>query len=487
MGHTGRMENATLVVLGPSGDMARRLLFPALVGLEQQKRLEDLRIVAYGRREWTRQQCLDVIEDGVRNLAGMDPAKSVWQRFARRVSYIQGDLVAEDIHRLHESVSGNAAFYLALPPDVFGTTAAALAKAGFSDESAGWRRLVLEKPFGSDLASAQRLNREIHRHWQEQQVYRIDHYLGKETVQNILVFRFANRFLEPILNCNHVDHVQITASERLGLEGRVGYYDGIGAMRDMLQSHLIQVMALVAMEPLALWNSDFLHEHKVEALRSVRTIKPDEVEQYAVRGQYGSGRVSGKQVKAYRQEEGIEPGSTTETFAALRLHLDNWRWAGTPFYLRSGKRLTSDLTEVAIHFREPPFRLLNGKNGALQGNRLVFRLRPHESINLEVIARAPGLEMTTENLLLHADYATGHSNAYGQLIVDLLEGERTAFLRFDEVEWAWRILEPVLDAWKKGEPDIYKPGSDGPASQHQLLAGHHQWRDLSAEPLPSHA
>ncbi len=484
MAHTGSM-NPTLVVLGASGDMARRLLFPALFGLEQQKRLGGLRIVAYARRDWTRQQCLDIIAEGITDLAGLEIAKSTWARFARRVSFVKGDLIAEDFRQLHECIEGDAAFYLALPPDLFPTAAKGLAEAGLSSETKGWRRLVIEKPFGVDLDSAVGLNKSLHTDWDEQQLFRIDHYLGKETVQNILVFRFANRFLEPVLNCNHVDYIQITAAETLGLEGRAGYYEGIGAMRDMLQSHLMQLVALVAMEPLAKWDNDLLHDHKVEALRSVRPLRPADVKKQAVRGQYGAGSDG----VAYLDEPGVEKNSTTETFAALKLHIDNWRWAGTPIYLRSGKRLASNLTEVAIHFRQPPFHLPGNDGFVPTGNRLVFQLRPHESINLAVEARAPGFTMRTESLMLHADYeesSTSASASYRQLILDLLENERTAFLRFDEVEWAWRILDPVLKAWSKGKPESYESGSDGPEGQHSLLQSGHRWRDLTEDPLPKH-
>ena len=251
---------------------------------------------------------------------------------------------------------------------------------------------MIEKPFGKDLESALALNNHLHEHWTEDQIFRIDHFLGKETVQNILVFRFANRFLDPVFNCNHVEYIEITAAETLGLEGRLSFYDDVGALRDMLQSHLMQLMALVAMEPLAVWDNALLHDHKVEVLRSVRPIDPEDAHLHAARGQYAAGTLDGKKVRGYREEDGIDPKSSTETFAALKLYIDNWRWHGTPFYLRSGKRLSADVSEVAIHFRRPPFRPI-GKDLNPSTNQLIFRLRPHESINLGVQVRKPGLEL----------------------------------------------------------------------------------------------
>jgi glucose-6-phosphate 1-dehydrogenase len=481
------MEDATMVVFGASGDMARRLLFPALYELEQARRLGGLKIIAYARRDWTREQCLHVIRDGIARLAGIDTAKSTWERFAHRIEYVRGDLTVDEIEQLRPMLAENAAFYLALPPGLFLQAATALAEAGFNDQTEGWRRLVLEKPFGEDLESALALNRSLHEQWSEEQIFRIDHYLGKETVQNVLVFRFANRFLDPVFNCHHVDYVEITAAETLGLEGRVTFYEGIGALRDMLQSHLIQLLALVAMEPLAVWDDELLHNHKAEVLRSVRPILLENVEEHAVRGQYAAGARNGTKMRGYRDEDGIDAGSTTETFAALKLYIDNWRWHGTPFYLRSGKRLTNEVTEIAVHFRKPPFRPF-GKKSAPAENHLVFRLRPHESINLEVLVRKPGFEMETEQLLLHADYPSSDSSssAYRQLILDLLEGERTAFLRFDEVEWAWRIITPVLEAWEKGRPEPYAAGSEGPEGSLRLLSDGHQWRALSVDAIPEH-
>jgi glucose-6-phosphate 1-dehydrogenase len=327
---------------------------------------------------------------------------------------------------------------------------------------------VIEKPFGVDVTSAEALNQELHRSWDEEQVFRIDHFLGKETVQNIVVFRMANRILEPLLNATHVEHVEVTAAETLGLEGRYRYYDGIGALRDMLQSHLLQLMTLTAMEPLTTWDNETLHDHKTEVLRSIRPLEPGSVARFAVRGQYIAGEISGGAVPGYKQEPGIAAASATETFAALKLYIDNWRWKGVPFYVRSGKRMAKSLTEVAIQFHDPPTSIfVDGDDSTPKRNSLVFQLKPSESISLSALAREPGLEMRTRGLTLYADYAPGESesSSYEQLLLDVIEGDRTSFLRFDEVEWAWRVLQPVLDAWKLGTPDSYTAGSDGPGTR----------------------
>ncbi len=478
-------EPITLVVLGASGDMARRLLFPALYVLDADQKLGDLKVVGYALEQWSTDEFKNRLKAGVQDLAHVQTDATTWQRFAGRLSYRQGDLSPESLNGLKETLAGgNIAFYLALPPGMFASAASAIASTGLNQENGGWRRLVIEKPFGIDLASAEKLNQELHENWTENQIFRIDHFLGKETVQNILVFRFSNRFLDPVLNSSHVAQVQITAAETLGLEGRYRYYDRIGALRDMLQSHLMQVLTLVAMEPPSVWDSDVLREHKVEVLHSVLPIADEDVDKHAVRGQYTKGAIRGQEVPGYRDEGGVGEESRTETFAAIKLFVNNWRWSGVPFYLRSGKRMTDDLTEVAITFRDPPLRLFSGTN-LMDGtnNRLVFRLRPAESINLYVQAREPGIELKSRQITLHSDYSSaghGDSNSYLQLLLDVLEGDRTSFLRFDEVEWAWRILAPILSRWQSGEPEPYAAGTDGPAGQERLMADGQAWRSIKA-------
>ncbi len=472
-----------LVICGASGDLAGRLLFPALFHLEQTGRLPDLDLVGFAVENWRAEEFRAHVRDRLQRFApGYDDA--LWRRFSSRISYVAGDFSAGGTAALARAIRGSAAVYLALPPKIFAEAASGLAAAGLHRADGGaWRRLVIEKPFGVDLASARALDASISEHWSEPQVLRIDHFLGKETAQNILVFRLANGFVEPLLNSRYVSQVQITAAETLGLEGRVSYYDGAGATRDMLQNHLMQLFTLAALEPPPVWDADVLREHKVEVLRAVREIGADDVARSAVRGQYGRGRCRGEDVPAYRDEPGIRPGSTTETYAALRLYVDNWRWRGVPFYLRSGKRLASDVTEVAFQFREPPrmlFREIDGQR--LDPNWLVFRIKPNEAIDLVAFAKQPGLTLETRPVTLHTPYLEKGDveyAAYEQLLLDAVEGDRSPFIRYDEVDFAWQILQPVLDAWRSGEPPPYAAGSEGPDAANALLEPGHRWRPLA--------
>ena len=468
----------TLVVLGASGDLATRLLFPALLSLEYRERLEDLRIIGYARQEWTTDQFHENLRAAI-DMQGMDVEKKYFDKFIERIEFHGGDLSVESLRGLKPMLDGPAIFYLALPPGVFADAAETIAKAGLADETKGFRRLVIEKPFGTDLQTALALNEQLHMHWREDQIYRIDHFLGKETVQNMLVFRFANRFIEPVLNANHVDEIQITVAETLGVEGRSRYYDGIGALRDMVQNHLIQMMTFATMEPPALWDAEMIRDHKVEVLKSVHRVDPD-VD--AVRGQYSAGLVDGEPRIAYRAEPGVDPVSHTDTFAAVQLHVDTWRWEGIPVLLRSGKRLAAKAHEVVFRFREPPTRLFRHTPlEHAEPNWLVFRMSPAECTELVVRTKQPGLELEARESVLRAEYATAddrEASAYESLLLDVLEGDHTPFLRFDEVEWSWRIVDPILTAWQHGAPEDYVAGSDGPAGQHRFLGPGHYWRPL---------
>jgi glucose-6-phosphate 1-dehydrogenase len=472
-------NDPTLVVLGASGDLAARLLFPALLSLEQRERLEGLRVIGYARQDWTNEQFHENLRAAIDR---SDPQFQTehFDKFCDRIQFHGGDLSVESLRVLKDVLDGPAIFYLALPPGVFADAAETIAQAGLADETNGWRRLVIEKPFGTDLTTALALNEQLQRGWREDQIFRIDHFLGKETVQNILVFRFANRFVEPVLRATHVDEIQITVGETLGVEGRSRYYDGIGALRDMIQNHLLQMMTFCTMEPPALWDAEMIRDHKVEVLKAVRPIDP---ERDAVRGQYTAGLVEGVPRIAYRAEPGVDPTSRTDTFAALRLHLDTWRWEGVPILLRSGKRLAAKAHEVAFRFKEPPTRLFRHTPLAHSDpNWLVFRMSPTECTEIVMRTKQPGLDLEARESILRAEYTNKddrEASAYEQLLLDVLNGDHTPFLRFDEVEWSWRIVDPVLQAWKVGAPQDYVAGSDGPADQHRFLGEAHEWRPLN--------
>jgi glucose-6-phosphate 1-dehydrogenase len=477
----GMTTTPALVICGASGDLTGRLLLPALFHLEQTGRLPALEIVGFAVEKWN--------DDDFRNhcrerLVSFAPGfcDDLWRRFSKRLSFVSGDFSPGGTAALGKAIRGDAVFYLALPPRIFADAARGLAEAGLHRGAGVTRRLVVEKPFGTDLASAKALQASLSEHWSEDQVLRIDHFLGKETAQNILVFRLANGFVEPLLNSKTVEQVQITAAETLGLEGRVSYYDGAGALRDMIQNHLFQLFTLAALEPLPVLDADVLREHKVEVLRAVRPIARDQVDRFFVRGQYAAGTSGGESVAGYLDEPGIRPGSTTETFAAAKLWVDNWRWRGVPFYLRSGKRMASSLTEVAFQFREPPrtfFREV--MDDRIEPNWLVFRIKPDETIELVAFAKKPGLSIETRAVELKTPYRSADEiefAAYEQLLLDAVEGDRSPFIRYDEVEYAWRLLDPVLEAWKQGKPEPYAAGSAGPAAADRLLEPGHRWRPL---------
>lgn len=474
------MSDMSLVILGASGDLTKRLLMPSLFELHKVGLIPTLNIIGYSIDEWNREDFLKHLQGALKEFVkGFN--EQDWLNFSEQLDFVSGSLTPEDLQKLNEKLTPSALFYLALPPTLFGQAAVAIGEAGLSEESAlGWRRVLIEKPFGTDLASAQALRAQVHAHWDESQVYRIDHFLGKEATQNLMIFRFANRVLAPVWNAEHIEQVQITYAETLGVENRAVYYDHSGAMRDMLQNHLIQLLTLTAIEPLGRWDGEILRDHKVEVLKSVRPTEEIPVQEWAVRGQYCAGLIHGKSVADYCNEPGIPMDTITETFAAVRLDIDNWRWKGVPFYLRSGKRMAQDYAEIAVQFKAPA--------GALPGdlkvdnNWLIFRMGSHMGMEMHMTAKLPGMHLNTHNISLSAPYSQPGQyevSAYEQLLIDALNGERAHFLRFDEVEWAWRAIEPALIAWKTGMPDLYKAGTEGPDTQHRIMRLGHHWRPLN--------
>ena len=473
----------TLVILGASGDLTRRLLFPALHRLIAMSKVDrDLRIVGYAIEDWTTDMFVTHLRQGVEELGGgVDEA--AWSAIAANTTYVSGDLDPARIVALRERCGGNVIFYLALPPSLFPQAAASLATVGLADETDGFRRLVIEKPFGTSASSSDALQAGLLLHWQEHQLYRIDHFLGKDTVLNLLVFRLANRFVEAVWNSANIAQVQITAAETLGLEGRWRYYDQAGALRDMLQNHLMQLFALCSMEPPALWGGEIFRNHKVESLASVRSIATGEVNTRSVRGQYT--RSADGSVVGYLEEPNISESSTTETYAALRLDIDTWRWQGVPFYLRSGKRLGGALTEIALQLRPPPKAFFAaGSTEPVEPMWIIFQLRPDETITIEATAKHAGLGLSTERIALRATdvdaTASTDYSSYEQLILDALSGDPSHFIRGDEAREAWRIVQPVLDVWAAGgSPTRYVAGTIGPDAPPGFFDEGHDWRSVT--------
>ena len=489
-------DPCALVIFGATGDLTKRKLLPSLYNLSANGLLpRDFALVGVVRKPMDDEGFRALMSEEISQFATRPIDPALWAEFRPRLHCVSGDLDGPDLfrrlgERLRElerehHTGGNVLFYLATPPDAFSPIVKRLGEAGLSaDEGGRWRRMVIEKPFGRDLESARALNADLVTVLRERQIFRIDHYLGKETVQNILVFRFANGIFEPVWNRRYIDHVQITVAEELGVEGRGAYYEKAGVLRDIIQNHIFQLLTLVAMEPPSSLGAEAVRNEKVKVLDAIRPMPPEEVIASTVRGQYGEGVVGGRRVPAYREEPGVSPHSQTETYAALRLHVDNWRWAGVPFYVRSGKRLAGRETLVSIAFKRPPLMLFHDTGvEAIDRHRLEMRIQPDEGMAFRIKAKIPGQAIRLADVDLRFSYQDFGplvpTTGYERLIYDVMVGDPTLFHRWDTVESAWRIATPVLDLWASlpaREFPNYAAGSWGPAAADELLRKDgHRW------------
>ncbi|HKI79097.1 MAG TPA: glucose-6-phosphate dehydrogenase [Ignavibacteriaceae bacterium] len=484
-------ENHILVIFGALGDLTKRKLMPAIFQLKLHNMLpEKFAIIGTGRKETSDSDFRNKMKDALNEFSeAKNPDKSKVDEFLNSLYFAVMDFTDDSSYptlknKLEElsqkiGTGGNVIFYLATPPSLYGIIPVDLAKHGMSDQSGdkGWKKIIIEKPFGYDLKTAKELNNKLLNHYEEDQIYRIDHYLGKETVQNIMVTRFSNGIFEPLWNRNYIHHVEITSAENIGVENRGGYYDDSGALRDMVQNHLLQLTGVIAMEPPASFDSNAIRNETLKIFQALRIFTPDEVSKNVIRGQYGSAKVKGEQVAGYREEKGVKKDSRTETFVAIKMYIDNWRWGGVPFYIRTGKRLPTRVTEVVIHFKPTPHQIFSsGKTVNDSCNQLIIRIQPDEGLLFKIGMKTPGAgyKVQTVNMDFHYSDLKNESlpSAYQRLIHDCMIGDPTLFARADAVEACWTFVQPIIDAWKENKKIKvygYPAGTWGPEHADNLI------------------
>jgi glucose-6-phosphate 1-dehydrogenase len=485
-----------LVIFGGTGDLAHRKLLPALYNLAHEGALpERFELIGVARRDQPDEDFREVVRESIEQFSRRKPDPDVLNALIADVRYVPGSFDDEEVYtaldrtlREFDETAGrplDRVFYLSTAPQFFPVIAERLGAAGLSQCQQASTRIVVEKPFGYDLASAQKLNAQLLEVFDESQIFRIDHYLGKETVQNLMALRFANALFEPVWNRNYIDNVQITAAEDIGIGGRAGYYEGAGALRDLVQNHMMQLLALLAMEPPTAFEANRLRDEKLKVLEAIVPPRISDVAQMAVRGQYAGGKSGGKKVSGYLEEPGVAPDSHTETFVALRLHISNWRWAGVPFYLRTGKRLARKLTEIAVTLKPVPHLAFQSKGSlGVQSNQIILTVQPDEGVSVSLGAKIPGPSMRIRPVNMEFRYGTAFMSespeAYERLILDAMRGEATLFTRNDEIEALWGIIDPILAAWHESPDDLpqYPSGSAGPSEADQLLGEGRHWRRL---------
>ncbi len=490
-------EPCAFVIMGASGDLAQRKLIPALYSLYCEGLLpQGLAIIGIATAEFNDEQYRNFMREAVERAGEMVGPQCSWDNFAKTMRYVRADYTTPECYeklvelndwaRKECGTAGNIIVYLAIPPSGFNTVVGHMEQTGLAKRTDAWTRVVIEKPMGYNLEEAKQLNNELLRVFREDQIYRIDHYLGKETVQNIQVLRFANSIFEPLWNQRYIDHVQITIAEQGGIGRRGAYYDKAGALRDIIQNHGLALLSLVAMEPPALLSSDDIRNEKLKVLRSIRRITENDVERYTVRGQYGPGMMQGERALGYREEAKVDPNSSTETYVAMEMYIDNLRWSGVPFYIRTGKRLSHMVTEIAIVFKAVPDVLFRHLIPEMHSNVLALRVQPDEGITFKMESKAPGLNFRLRPVLMDFRYGstfgTPVPEAYERLLLDVAMGDQSLFARIDGVEEAWEILTPILDYWASQKPDDfpnYSPGTWGPQSAFDLIErSGRRWRKL---------